>query len=42
VARQVAEGFLSVDRARKVYAVAVDPDGHVLADETARLRQEAG
>jgi N-methylhydantoinase B len=41
VAWQVAEGFLSVDRARKVYAVAVDIDGHVLADETARLRKVA-
>ncbi|MBO6782791.1 MAG: hydantoinase B/oxoprolinase family protein [Alphaproteobacteria bacterium] len=40
VAWQVAEGFLSVDRARDVYAVAVDPDGAVRADETARLRAE--
>ena len=42
VAWQVSEGFLSAERARNVYGVAVDTDGHVQLEETARLRSAEG
>lgn len=38
---QVAEGFVSRDRARDVYAVALDEDGNLLVRETDELRAEA-
>ena len=41
VQRQVAEGFVSRDRAREVYAVEVGDDGALLTDETTRLRTVA-
>jgi N-methylhydantoinase B len=42
VAYDVAEGKLSVERARREYGVAIDPATHeVLAEETARLRKAA-
>jgi N-methylhydantoinase B len=42
VGRQVAEGFLSRERARAIYAVAVADDGTVIEAETARLRAAQG
>ncbi len=41
VLRHVAEGFLSRERARDIYAVAIDEDGALNADETERLRADA-
>jgi N-methylhydantoinase B len=38
VAKDVREGWVSVDRARKVYGVVLDQDGHVDVGGTARLR----
>jgi len=35
------EGFLSRERARDIYAVAIDEDGALNADETERLRADA-
>jgi N-methylhydantoinase B len=42
VAADVAEGLVSAERAASVYGVAVDEDGEVDAEATARLRAEAG
>jgi N-methylhydantoinase B len=38
---QVAEGFVSRDRAREVYGVALAEDGALLSKETDDLRAEA-
>jgi N-methylhydantoinase B len=42
VARDIAEGWVSRERAREVYAVAVGDDGEILEGETARLRGTEG
>ena len=38
IVRDVCEGYVSLERARKVYGVAIDQDGNVNEEETARLR----